>query len=182
MTPARRSAIGAAGVAVGLAGAVAAMAVVTVDSDVRALVTLTIVAGAAGVVLVGAAVLSGWAGAVIGGVACLGVAYATAVAAGDRAADLRSPIVAAALFFIAEATLWSHDGRRVDEEAARVVAGRVAWLAGVTAVSVAGGTGLLAVGAVELGGGVAAMTVGVVAAVGLAAVGAFAVFGSGRRG
>jgi hypothetical protein len=177
-----RRAAAAALVSAVLAVAVAAVALATVDTAVPALVTLPAVAAAVGVALVVASVLSGWAAGVIGGVAALGVAYAAAVSTSDRGLDLRAPVVAAALFLVAEAALWSHDLRRVEAEQPGSIAAGVAWLAGIAVVTVTGGVGLLAAAGLDIGGGVAAVTVGVVAAVGVAAMGALAVSGISRRG
>lgn len=172
-----RAPLVAAGASLVAAVPVAALAVATVETEVRAIVTLTAVAAVGGVLLVALSLLGNRPEIAVGGVAALGVAYGAAVAAAGGPVDVRAPAVAGALFLVAECAFWSHDLRRVPIGGPGVAARRVGWLATTAVASAAAGCGLLVLGAVDLGWGLTAETLGVLAAVGVAATALLA----GRR-
>jgi len=146
---------------------VAVAAVVGADEGLRPVAGVVAGAGVAlllGALLTGHSWLTGWA------LAGLVAAYACAVGGAGGALQLRAPLVGAALFLAGEAAFWSFDLRRAQGTAPGVVAVRIGYLAGVAALSVAGGVALLWIGTVDPGWGLTAEAAGVVAAAGVAVV------------
>ena len=167
MVWAGRPAVVAGAAAMALAVAVAVAAVVGADEGLR---PVAAVAAGAGVALLVAAVVSGRSWLTGWALAGLVAAYACAIGGAGGSLQLRAPLVGVALFLSAEAAFWSLDLRRAQVATPGVVAARIGYLAAVSAVSVAGGVGLLWVGSLDPGWGLTAEAAGVVAAAGIAVV------------
>ena len=106
----------------------------------------------------------------------LGAGYAALLALEGGALDERAPLVAAALFVVAELAYWSLELRDAVADEPGAYARRLALLAALGLGALAVGAGLLAV--VDAGGGIGIEVAGAVAAVAALAIVALAA----RRG